>query len=146
MKHSPEGHVATEIIIETFRLGGLLLTEGDRISAPLGLTSARWKILGALARSSQPLTVAQIARHMGQTRQAVQSLVNILSDAGFLELINNPHHKRSKLAVLTSHGEAIYWQMDAIQIPWVNRLAQGIPLDDLMRTLDTLKKLTESLE
>ena len=145
MKHSPEGLVATEIIIETFKLGGLLVTEGDRISASLGLTSSRWKILGALARSGSSLTVSQIARNMGQTRQAVQSLVNILEAADLLELADNPNHKRSKLAVLTKKGEDIYKQMEAIQIPWVNQLVDEIKVEDLQVTIETLRKISNSL-
>ena len=142
MKHSAKGHTFTEIVIESFKLSGLLVTEGDRIAAPLGLSSARWKILGALARSKTPLTVSQIARNMGQSRQAVQSLVNILSQAGLVEFHNNPDHKRAKLAALTPSGQSVYEQMDAIQIPWANQCASQISIKDLKTTLATLKKIS----
>ncbi len=142
MKHSAKGHAFTEIVIESFKLSGLLANEGDRISAPLGLSSARWKILGALARSETPLTVSQIARNMGQSRQAVQSLVNIMNEAGLVEFRDNPNHKRAKLAVLTTQGENTYLQMEAIQIPWANECASQIDIADLELTLLTLKKIS----
>ena len=142
MKHSAEGHAFTEIVIETFKLSGSLVAEGDRITAPLGLTSARWKILGALARSDIPLTASQIARNMGQTRQAVQNLINILCDGGLVELHNNPNHKRAKLAVLTPKGEITYRQMEAIQIPWANQFASHTPIEDLEITLKTLRGIS----
>lgn len=143
MKHSDEGQAYTEIVLETFKLSGLLAVEGDRISAPIGLTSARWKVLGALSGAGAPLTVSQIARTMGQSRQAVQSLVNIMSEAGYIEFQDNPKHKRAKLAALTSEGEDIYQRMMAIQIPWANQCADQIALEDLKTTLKTLKTISE---
>jgi len=142
MKHSVEGHAYTEIVVETFKLSGLLATEGDKLSAPLGLTSARWKILGALARSDEPLTVSQIARYMGQSRQAVQSLVNVMSENQFIEFQDNPNHKRAKLVTLSPKGKEVYEQMDAIQIPWANQCAGQLAIEDLNTTLETLRKIS----
>ena len=60
----------TELVLETFRLNGQLLAAGDALVAKVGLTSARWQVLGAIALSAAPLPVAHIARNMGLTRQA----------------------------------------------------------------------------
>ena len=145
MNRSIEGSLVTDVIIETFKLGGALVTEGDRMCAPLGLTSARWKVLGALMYSDQPLTVSQIARNMGLTRQAVQTLVNGLCDTGLIELLENPDHKRAKLAELTSEGKSVYQQMESIQIPWANQLGSLVSQDDLEATLRTLRTLSSAL-
>ena len=143
MKHSAKGHAFTEIVIETFKLSGLLAVEGDRISAPVDLSSSRWKILGALERAETPLTVSQIARNMGQSRQAVQNLVNIMVDSEVLEFRDNPNHKRAKLVVASTHGKAVYELMEAIQIPWANDCAREISIKDLETTLKTLKKISD---
>ena len=142
MKHTVKGHAYTEIVVETFKLSGLLATEGDKLSAPLELTSARWKILGALARSDEPLTVSQIARYMGQSRQAVQSLVNVMSEDQFIDFLDNPNHKRAKLVSLSPKGKVVYEQMDAIQVPWANHCASQLDIEDLTTTLKTLRKIS----
>ena len=142
MKHTDKGHIFTGVVLETFKLSGLLVTEGDKISAPLGLTSARWKVLGALVQSDKALTVSDIARNMGQSRQAVQSIVNILNTAGFITLQDNPDHKRAKLALLTPEGKSIYQSMMSIQAPWANQCAEKVSMDDLNTTLKTLKALS----
>lgn len=98
-----------------FRAHNGLIAVGDRITAPYGLTSARWQVMGAVALSGQPLTVAQIARVMGLTRQAVQRIVNELEKQNMLALSDNPAHKRARLADLTSEGRAAY---DAIVRQW----------------------------
>ena len=43
------GELFTELILEVFKLNGLLLAEGDRIAGAHELSSARWKVLGAVA-------------------------------------------------------------------------------------------------
>jgi DNA-binding MarR family transcriptional regulator len=77
----PSGAV-TALILETFRLNGRLLAAGDALVGGLGLTSARWQVLGAIAAAQVPLSVAQIARAMGLTRQAVQRLANDMQRNG----------------------------------------------------------------
>jgi hypothetical protein len=52
-----------------------LLAAGVQLVEKIDLTSARWQVLGAIALSAVPLPVAQIARNMGLSRQAVQRLV-----------------------------------------------------------------------
>ena len=74
----------TDLVLETFRLNGRLLASGDALVADLGLTSARWQVIGAIALSPVPLSVAQIARNMGLTRQAVQRLANEMEADGLV--------------------------------------------------------------
>ncbi|MFC6050148.1 MarR family transcriptional regulator, partial [Methylobacterium hispanicum] len=59
------------LAIEVFRLNGDLVEGGDALVRDLGLTSARWQVLGAVALSPVPLPVAHIARNMGLARQSV---------------------------------------------------------------------------
>ena len=47
-KRTPAGEALTNLMLDLFRLNSLLLASGDRLVAPLGLTSARWQILGAI--------------------------------------------------------------------------------------------------
>ena len=94
MEDSQKGPVFTEVVLEIFKLGGLLIHEGDHMTSEYGITSARWKILGAIALSGRPQTVPQIARTMGLTRQAVQRLVDAMNKDGFLEFENNPLFSR----------------------------------------------------
>lgn len=122
-----------------FRAHNTLIAVGDRITAPYGLTSARWQVMGAVALSGQPVTVAQIARFMGLTRQAVQRIVNDLERQGMLALSDNPAHKRARLADLTAEGRAAY---DAVIRQW--RLIS----QEILAAVDAgaMEAATESLE
>jgi DNA-binding MarR family transcriptional regulator len=138
--------VATEVILSTFRANGLLLAAGDRLGADEGLTSARWQVLGAIAVAGQPLTVPQIGRRMGLTRQSVHATVKRLVRDGLLELVPNADHRRSPFVALTDAGMTTYRSIDGRQAAWVNRLARGIGRADLATTRRVLDELCRRLE
>ncbi len=140
------GEVTTSVILSTFRLNGLLLEAGDRLSAEHGLTSARWQVLGAISLSDRPLTVPQIARRMGLTRQSVHATVDRLVGNGLIELIPNDDHVRSQLVRLTAAGEEAYRVLDRHQTAWVGELADDIPRSDLEMALTVLDELISRLE
>ncbi len=122
--HTPAGSAFTGLIIETFRLNGELLAAGDELCADLGLTSARWQVMGAIDEG--PLPVAHIARNMGLTRQAVQRVADELAREGFIAFAENPHHRLAKLAGLTANGRASLDEVNRRQAVWANRIAEGL--------------------
>ena len=141
-----EGEKATEVILSVFRANGLLLTAGDLLAAEHGLTSARWQVLGAIALAQQPLTVPQIARRMGLTRQSVHTTVNRLVADGMVGLAANADHRRSQLARLTERGRATYQAINLKQAAWVSRLAAGLTAAELDTTERVLGELCTRLE
>lgn len=146
MKYTSEGELLTEIILETFKLNGLLITEGDQLIQTLGMSSARWKILGAMSESATPMTVPDIARMMGQSRQAVQRLVNEMKKEGLIETQANPNHKRSKQLVLTESGRQMYADIMHQYIPWINAIGEEFNRDELALVASVLLKLINQLE
>jgi DNA-binding MarR family transcriptional regulator len=145
-KRTPAGEAATEAILSIFRANGLLIASGDRLGASDGLTSARWQVMGAIALAERPLTVPQIARRMGVTRQSVHATVKRLIADGVVELAPNADHRRSQLVRLTAPGERRYAAIGRRQVEWVNRLAQGIDRSDLETASRVLDELCARLE
>lgn len=135
----------TELVLEVFRLNGRLLAAGDRMAAPVGLTSARWQILGAL-QQQHPLTVAQIGRVMGLTRQSVQRTADVLAAEGIVEYLPNPQHKRAKLVRPTAMGWAVLERIGHIQKDWAHQTAAGVRASALTEALDLLRLLRNRLE
>jgi len=145
MKRSSQGEQLTEIVLDIFKLHGLLITEGDKLAEEFSLTSARWKVLGALSSDSNALTVADIARNMGLTRQAVQRLSNEMQADGLLESKENPNHKRAKLIALTTKGMKAFQQLDKKQIEWINIKADGLDISDLNKVSSVMKTLIQAM-
>lgn len=145
-KRTQAGETTTHVILSIFRANGVLLAAGDVLSADHGLTSARWQVLGAVALADRPLTVPQIARRMGLTRQSVHTTVNRLVRDGLLELRPNADHRRSQLVNLTESGRARYSATDRTQAVWVNHLADGMGNADLETAARVLDELCRRLE
>ena len=128
---TPAGEALTDLMLDLFRLNSLLLTSGDRLVAGLGLTSARWQILGAIVTADRPQPVAWLARNLGANRQNVQRIVNDLHKEGLVAFGANPHHRRAQLVVLTDKGKRAFDAAMDLQAPWVNELADGLSVRDV---------------
>src|SRR5215470_4747041 len=107
-KRTLAGEALSGLMLDLFRLNSLLLTAGDRLVAGLGLTSARWQILGAIIAAERPQPVAWLARDLGAARQNVQRIVNDLERDGLVTFETNPHHRRAQLVLLTEKGQQTF--------------------------------------
>lgn len=140
-KASTNAQLLTEIVLLIFRVNGQLLSAGDRLVGDLGLTSARWQMLGAVALSDRPRSAPQLAARMGMTRQAAQKQLDLLMESGLVAAQANPGHARSPLYVLTRKGTSIYAATERVQTGWATRLADSLSIRDL----ETTKQLLDSL-
>ena len=123
-----------------------MLTAGDRLVARLGLTSARWQILGAIVAAERPQPVAWLARDLGANRQNVQRIINDLHKEGLVAFEANPHHRRAQLVVLTDKGKKAFDAAMRLQAPWVNELTEGLRVEDIATTRSVMTALRKRLE
>src|ERR1700736_1721979 len=130
-KRTPAGEALTNLMLDLFRLSSRLLTVGDRLAAGLGLTSARWQILGAITSAERPQPVAWLARDLGANRQNVQRIINDLHKEGLVAFETNPHHRRAQLVVLTDKGRQAFDAAMRLQAPWANSLSEALSADDI---------------
>ncbi len=140
------GDALTDLILGLFRVNNLTLAWGDRLVAPLGLTSARWQILGAIVAADRPQPVAWLARDLGANRQNIQRIVNDLAKEGFVTFELNPHHRRAQLVVLTEKGRQTFDEAIRLYDPRVNALADGLSIKDITTTRRVMTALRIKLE
>jgi DNA-binding MarR family transcriptional regulator len=145
-KRTAAGAALTDLILDLFRLSGRMLVAGDRLVAGLGLTSARWQILGTIVAADRAQPVAWLARDMGAARQNVQRIVNDLVKEGLVALATNPHHRRAPLVVLTDKGRSTFEAAMGLQAPWVNKLSAGLQAEDIETTRSVMTVLRRRLE
>lgn len=141
---NPAGEAFTDLVLEVFRVNGLLLAAGDHLTRPVGLSSARWQVLGVVEHG--PIPVAHVARAMGLTRQAVQQTADALQRDGFVEYLENPHHRRAKLMGLTPKGREALDYVEARQSGWANGLGNSHALERLRAAVGVLREVREGLE
>ncbi|HEV8016699.1 MAG TPA: MarR family transcriptional regulator [Stellaceae bacterium] len=149
-KRSDEEHhrLLTEaiapLVVEIFRINGAFLAAGNRLSRDLGLTSARWQVLGSL--QDGPRTIPQIARRMGLSRQSVRRLVDLLTRQKQVEALDNPNHRKSDLFRLTAAGVKSFKKLTQRQQAWHPRVAGNMTPATLIQATAVLRQLREQLE
>jgi DNA-binding MarR family transcriptional regulator len=141
---SAAGAALTELVLETFRLNGRLLEAAQGLAAEGGITAAWWQVLGGVL--DEPRSVADVARRMGLTRQAVQRIADLLVARGLAEYRANPAHRRAKLLACTEAG---YWAIRRIALaahPWADRIGGQVGTAELQRATATMRRLVSALE
>ncbi len=137
------GDAFSALVVQIFRLDGLILLAGDALARPAGQTSARWRVLAAV--ENEPLSVAQIARRWGQARQSVQRVANALVRDGLAVYTENPRHRRAQLLSLTPKGRAALETIQAAQTAWANRLGEAIGAADISQASTVLARVHDLL-
>lgn len=132
----------SETVVALFRANGKMLEWGDAFTAPYGLTSARWQILGAIALAPQKQTAPQIAEHMGVSRQGAQKQLNLLVEDGLIEKLPNPSHQRSPHYLLTQKGRALFDRVNQAWQAHATKTGAAFSTQDLETTLRTLNLIS----
>ena len=136
------------LVVEIFRVNGALLSSGNLMTRDVGMSSARWQVVGALEMAGRPLSVSQIARNMGLARQSVQRLVNELWADSFVVLADNPDHRRASLVSLTPTGRRVFRKIMDRQVVWSEQILATTALSErrIGEVTSTLRRLREALE
>lgn len=144
--HPSVAAAMSETVLALFRASSSLVVAGDRLVAPLGLTTSRWQVLGTIVAAQRPQPVAWLARDMGAARQNVQRVVNDLMRDGFVAMAPNPHHRRALLVTLTDSGREAFEQAMGLQKPWMERLTGDISIEDVEAMQRVLAALRTRLD
>ena len=143
-RRTAAGDAFSLLAITALRLAGHLTAAGDGLAQPAGQTSARWQVLAG-ARSGD-LSVAEIARTLGLSRQAVQRLADVLEKEGLVAYADNPRHQRAKLAMLTEKGARRLSEIEARQARWADALGEGFTVAELEQAQKLMARLIAALE
>ena len=135
----------TGLILDLFRLSNRMLASGDRLVAELGLTSARWQVLGSIVAAERPQPVAWLARDMGANRQNIQRIVNDLEKEGLIGFRANPHHRRAQLVILTDKGRKTFDAAMDLQAPWSDSLSGGLSVKEIETAHQVILTLRQNL-
>jgi len=147
MNRTPVNKALSELSLEVFRLTARLNGLADKLGRPVGLSSARWQVLGTILNAEeQAISVAEIARRMGLKRQSVQRTADALATDGYLEYRPNPQHLRAKLAAITKAGIDSMTALHKLREQWANQINQQLELTELRQATATLSHLRSILD
>ncbi len=93
-----------------------------------------------------PQTVPHMAKIRPVSRQHVQSLVNELMEGGYVETIDNPAHKRSKLVAPTKRGIRVFEKMRKLENEAFRRAQTKISPEEFEAARKVLSALIATFE
>ena len=131
------------IAVETYALGAAFRRHGDALAIPTGQSQARWQVLRLASEGT--LTVPQIARRLGVSRQNVQRIANALIAEDLAHCSDNPDHKSSPHLVLTGAGRTILHKLSDSAAEYRDLLVKTCGQVDLPLLLTQLKAMSAAL-
>ena len=143
-RRTPAGDAVSLLAVQVLKLAGMLIEAGDALAAPSGQTSARWRVLATI--EDEPATVATIARALGQARQSVQRVADLLAADGLTVYDENPDDRRAMLLRVTARGRSTLRAIQAAQRGWADELGGAVGERRLRAASLTLAKMADALE
>lgn len=134
------------LIGELYRVYGSLRSLFGVSNSRLKMAPLEVLTLGAVVEQPNPLTVAQIGRLAGYSRQAIQRAANALVDAGLVEMIANPNHKRAQLLIATPAGQRVKIETEVALRMLSAALAEEFDLERVASLRGELRTLRESID
>lgn len=144
VEKTEEAKLLTSLVMMVFRLNGAILRAAEHISTPVGLTPARWQVLGVALQ--EPKTVSEISRNLGLARQSVQRLADVLVSEGMGEYVDNPAHVRAKLFAPTERALKTISALADAQSQWANNVSSVADAAQLSHCLALLNTLVERMD
>ena len=144
MKQSADHSAFVELVDETRGLFHRLRHTAEAIHHDAAISAGQRAILESLQREGA-LTVPAMARARPVSRQHVQTLVNELLDRGYVELADNPAHKRSRLVRLTAAGREVVRAIERRERRIIDRLEAPVSAEEMRAAASVLRTLRDSL-
>lgn len=139
-----EQQLLSGIAKTVFRLNGQLLSIAEDLARPAGLTAAWWQVLATVLR--EPVSVADISRSIGNSRQSVQRVADLLVDQGLAEYRPNPAHRRAKLLAPTDEGRSAVKAIAPAHADLAGRLRSEFGEEEMRQLSENLARLSAALE
>jgi len=139
-------HPLVGLVDETSRLSGRLKSVFAASRQLVGLGDSEIMVLNAVVEAERPPTVAQIGRSLGHPRQLIQRAANSLRDAGLIDTVDNPDHKRAPLLRATDEGIALKRKADARAEQIAEELMPALQLGDVRDVTRALHAIRRQIE
>ncbi|WP_129667723.1 MarR family winged helix-turn-helix transcriptional regulator [Phytoactinopolyspora endophytica] len=117
----------------------------ERDQPVMGMSVGVRAVLDQLRRRGE-LTVPQMARDQDLSRQFVQRMVNDAREAGWVDVVDNPAHRRSHLVRLTSTGEQAIGDVAAREHRLLSQVGGDITDTEINATLRVLTEMLAALD
>jgi DNA-binding MarR family transcriptional regulator len=130
-------------------VGRLLRREIDQRAQALGLTSAQWRLLSAVARTEllnqEPLNQVSLAEQLEIEPITVSRLVDRMEAAKLIERRPDPADRRAYRLFVTDSARPLLAEFRAVAYECVNAALRGVGEDEIEMVVDVLTRVRANL-
>jgi len=130
-------------------VGRLLRREIDQRAQALGLTSAQWRLLSAVARTEllnqEPLNQVSLAEQLEIEPITVSRLVDRMEAAKLIERRPDPADRRAYRLFVTDSARPLLAEFRAVAYECVNAALAGVGEDEIEMVVDVLTRVRANL-
>jgi DNA-binding MarR family transcriptional regulator len=135
-----------ELIWETRRLFQALAIAADEALKPLQIKASERAMIEFLARESQPISLAELARKRSVSRQHIHQSLGRLRNPRLIERTPDPNDARSVLLFLTDEGRSLWKEIRKIDHAFLQKLARRTDTRKVQAATKTLREIRHALE
>ncbi|NKI16082.1 MarR family transcriptional regulator [Spongiibacter sp. KMU-166] len=117
----------------------------DEIFKPLKVTRSQAWALAYLSRRDG-LTQSDLADDMDLGKVTLSGLIDRLEDVGMVERRPDPSDRRIKRIFITKEGRRVIKEMRVITLENNRQMLEDISLEEVVQTVEVLKKLNRNLK
>lgn len=143
---TPASNALTDLIRAVIRMNATVQKSGTRLMRGTGITNTRWQLLSELFALEKRVTVSELARYMGLTRQAVQRLADDMVSDGLVEFAENLGDARAMHLLLTEAGRVAYHDALEREWQWTNAIAADFDAEQIARAVALLEAVTQKMQ
>ncbi len=130
---------------EVFALHAALNEEMDAVHERAGMRTPQVRVATVLSDMGGGGTVPDVAAALQVSRQFVQTVCNELQAQGILEFVDNPRHRRSKLARLTATGRDTLHRTKRQEARIIEQLLPGIDARAVQQGVELLGDIRQRI-
>jgi MarR family transcriptional regulator for hemolysin len=134
------------LIWETRRLFRALSVAADDALRPLSITASDRALIEFLARESEPISLAELARKRSVSRQHIHQSLARLHAPEWIEKTSDPNDARSVKLQLTDKGRALWGEIRAIDKALLRRVARQVDATGAQQAADFLHHVRNVVE
>ena len=128
------------------RISDRMIHDGRRMYRELGLDiEPNWYAVFLLLKDKGPMTVTQIANHIGFSHPSIVNIVNKMRDAGYLECVGEKGDNRKRIVKLSTKATNSLPEFERIWQAGVSSMRRMLPERDVLETIALIEsKLDEA--
>jgi DNA-binding MarR family transcriptional regulator len=139
-------HDLEELIWETRRLFQAMAVAADQALTPLRIKASERALIEFLAKESQPISLAELARKRSVSRQHIHQSLGRLKNPSLIERAPDPNDARSVLLRLTDEGRTLWKEIRKIDHAFLQKLARRTDVRKVRAATKTLREIRYALE